>query len=258
MKLASVIVIGMLSVAVPGCTSQATGTTQSTPSPSSVAVASPTVAPTSGLAASPSATPTSSPSASRLCPPANEADFDANQVVLATANIFGAGRDLAPMPGGGGGGTLPPAWELPDGLKRIVSIACAEGQVNPIKTNPALNGPEGRGVGRTDIESLGGISGIVDENNGMFLVGVFLMDTEPSDSAPKRLDFSDAEDFDVLAPQIGQTFFVGDGSGRRFRVPTDATRLFLGFADGHNYVGLPGWYGNNAGQLEVTLEIAIE
>jgi len=68
-----------------------------------------------------------------------------------------------------------------------------------------------------------------------------------------RLDFTDGEDFSELAPEIGQTFFIGDGVGRIYRVTADATRLFLGFADAFNYVGAPGWYANNGGSLEVTV-----
>jgi len=44
--------------------------------------------------------------------------------------------------------------------------------------------------------------------------------------------------------------------GRRYEVPPEATRLFLGFADGFFYLGEPGWYGNNGGELEVTVEVS--
>jgi hypothetical protein len=60
--------------------------------------------------------------------------------------------------------------------------------------------------GETDIDSYGGISGIVDRRNGMFLVGVFLTDDPPSTSAPKRLDFTKGERFQRLASRVGQTF----------------------------------------------------
>jgi hypothetical protein len=89
----------------------------------------------------------------------------------------------------------------------------------------------------------------------MFLVGVFLTDDEPSDPAPPPLDFTGDEEFEELAPEIAQTFFIGDGEGRTFRVPTGATRLFLGFADAFLYEGPPGWYGNNAGEFEVTVAV---
>ena len=69
-------------------------------------------------------------------------------------------------------------------------------------------------------------------------------------------DFTKRERFKSLSPRIGQTFFVGSGRGRSFRVPARATRLFVGFADGYLYVGAPGWYGNNGGELTVTAELA--
>lgn len=128
----------------------------------------------------------------------------------------------------------------------------------PRDSDGIANGAEGDGYGPTDIESHGGISGIIDAHNGMFMVGVFLTDSPPSDPAPERLDFTDNETFTVLAPEIAQTFFVGDGIGRRYRVPPDATRLFLGFADAAAYRGEPGYYGNNGGSLEVTVEVTTE
>jgi hypothetical protein len=203
----------------------------------------------------PTATPTptvgpSTPTASPTLAP--------NQVIVpARANIFGAGRDEPPEPGGGGAGVLPPAWSLPDGLAQLVTVPSITGQVNPVATglNPRQpNGPGGDLIGPTNIESYDGISGIVHAENGMFLVGVFLTDDEPTDPAPERLDFTDNEDFELLEPQIGQTFLIGDGVGRRFLAPSDATRLFLGFADAAAYQGPPGYYDNNSGQLLVTME----
>jgi hypothetical protein len=87
----------------------------------------------------------------------------------------------------------------------------------------------------------------------MFLVGVFLTDAAPSDPAPPRLDFSRHDRRGLLAPRLGQTFMVGDGKGRAYRVPSGATRLYLGFADAYQYQGAPGWYGNNGGKLTVTV-----
>ena len=61
-----------------------------------------------------------------------------------------------------------------------------------------------------------------------------------------------------MKPEIGQTFLIGDGVGRRYLAPAAATRLFLGFAEGMFYVGEPGWYGNNSGALEVRIEINVD
>ena len=95
----------------------------------------------------------------------------------------------------------------------------------------------------------------MDFTNGMFLVGVFLGDSPPRRPAPPAVDFTETERFDTLAPPIGPTFFIGDGKGRSYRVPRAATRLFVGFADGFFYQGAPGWYGNNAGRLQVAARV---
>lgn len=176
--------------------------------------------------------------------------------VPARANIFGAGYTTAPQPGGGGAGTLPPVWRLRRGPNRIATFPRITGNVTPIQREAPYNGAGGDRIGSTDVNSWRGISGIVHRKNGMFLVGVFLTDTEPRRPAPPRLDFTNRERFSLLAPRLGQTFFIGNGKGRSYRVPAGATRLFLGFADGFFYKGNPGWYGNNAGSLTVTVDIA--
>jgi hypothetical protein len=146
---------------------------------------------------------------------------------------------------------------LPAGA-RAVSFPSITGQVTPIKENGNYNGPAGDKKGPTDIDSFEGIAGIVDGHNGMFLTGVFLADTEPVDPAPARLDFSNKEQFTLLEPKIAQVFYVGDGGDRLFRVPAGATRLFLGFTDGYFYDGPPGWYGNNDGELVVTIAVSMD
>lgn len=206
--------------------------------------------------------PTSSPSAE----PAQSVDPSV-VTVPAAANIFGAGHDQTPSPGGGGGGTLPPEWPLPGGGTRVVTFRSVSGEVNPINNEATVgyNGPGGDMTSDTDVESYGGIAGLIHHGNGMFLVGVFLTDATPADPAPVRLDFTDGEQFDRLEPRIGQTFFIGDGVGRQYLVPPDATRLFLGFVNAYTRGdplsmthGSPGYYGNNSGELEVRVEVSVD
>ena len=201
----------------------------------------------SGSATSPSAEPTIDPSV---------------VIVPALSNIFGAGQETAPDPGGGGAGIVPPELPLPSGT-RIVTFPSVTGEVSPIEM-VGYNGPGGDLTSDTDVESFGGISGIIHHSNGMFLVGVFLTDDLPADPAPARLDFTDGEQFGLLKPEIGQTFFIGDGVERRYRLPPGATRLFLGFVNAytpgdplHLTHGEPGYYDNNAGELEVKVDLAI-
>jgi hypothetical protein len=178
------------------------------------------------------------------------------EMVSGQANIFGAGRDFAPGPGGGG--VLPPSFPLPEG-SRVVTFPEVAGEVSPRAGEREPNGPGGDGKGKTDINSYEGISGIVHRRNGMFLVGLFLTDDPPADSAPERLDFTKNERLRTLAPEVGQTFFIGDGEERTFRVPRGATRLFLGFADAFSfakgfYQGDPGYYSNNGGHMCVEVK----
>jgi hypothetical protein len=213
------------------------------------------------------ATPTSrasTPGGSAAAPSASsEPSIDESVVVVrGIFNIFGAGHERAPDPGGGGGGREPDPWPLPSGASRVVTFPSITGEVTPRLDVAPYNGPGGDMTCDTDVQSFDGISGMIDHGNGMFLVGVFLTDAEPADPAPERLDFTDNEDFESLEPQIAQTFFIGDGVGHRYVAPPDATRLFLGFVNAFTYgadcQGQPGYYDNNAGELEVTIDVAIE
>ena len=216
--------------------------------------------PASIVAAAPSApvpVPTKEPSAAPT-PTPEPTPLPSILGVSAFANIFGAGRTSPPSPGGGGAGVLPPEWPLPAGAKRSVTFPQVTGLVYGRIGQAPANGPEGESLLGTDVTSFNGISGIVHGKRAMFLVGVFLTDDPPANPSPKRLDFTNNEDFELLKPEIGQTFLIGDGVGRRYQVPAGATRLFLGFAEAMFYVGQPGFYGNNSGALEVTIKTTIE
>jgi hypothetical protein len=239
--LAAVVLIGLAAC---------TGNAQSaSPAPPSRIAATPIAVTSSPPPATP--VPTISPAATPRCPTDALGTTVADALtVRATANIFGAGLDVPPGPAGGGTGTLPTLHELPAEATLVVFEGIT-GCVNPVSGQAPWNGPGGAMTGRTNVESFGGVSGVLHEMNTMFLVGVFATDQPPVAPAPERLDFSDGESFDELAPMIGQTFFIGDGVGRRYRIPGGATRLFLGFADAFAFVGPPGWYGNNSGELQV-------
>lgn len=86
------------------------------------------------------------------------------------------------------------------------------------------------------------------------LIGIFL-DATPTNqrtaTAP-NLDFAapDKRNFKMLAPAIGQIFFIGDGKDsagtmQAFMIPNGATRLFVAIMDEYEW-------NNNIGQLRVT------
>lgn len=179
-------------------------------------------------------------------------------LINAKANIFGAGKNVPPDPGGGGGGILPVEIDISNWTDYI-TFSNVIGAVDPWGYG-SYNGPDGGTSFYTDLNSYEGISGIIHGQKYMFLVGVFLTDSIPSDPAPQRLDFSTTDNFAELSPSLNQTFFIGDGltgtgegTTQKFFIPVGATRLYLGLADGYSFLGDPGWYDDNVGQFSVSV-----
>jgi hypothetical protein len=182
-------------------------------------------------------------------------------ILPASANIFGAGHARLPNPGGGGAGTPPLRFDVAPGATFGVShasgtLSCCSGMFP--------NGPDGRALlppcEQGNITSTAGIAGVIDRDRVLFVAGVFLDDTEPTDPPPPRRDaFTDESSLDV-SPDLRQVFFVGDGvasSGapQRFHAPAGATRLYLGFADAQCFTGAPGHYDDNVGVVALTLAL---
>ncbi|HEY6529791.1 MAG TPA: hypothetical protein VIZ65_13945 [Cellvibrionaceae bacterium] len=87
------------------------------------------------------------------------------------------------------------------------------------------------------------------------LSGVFLDDSQPNTSAaPTLLNYRElTTQFSSFSAQLKQPFFIGDGltgtgigDVQQFLIPLNATRLYLGTADGY------GW-NNNLGALTVAI-----
>jgi hypothetical protein len=185
--------------------------------------------------------------------------------ISADANIFGAGKTSAPAPGGGTGGDRPPRFNFAAAAGQVLTFSSIRGVVNyGLSGETSTNGiGDGRAfLSGTNILSYGGISGIRNDNAIGFLVGVFLNDSEPTGSGPSALNFTNNTSFAELSPLLNQTFFIGDGlTGRglgnkqRFLVPEQATRLFLGFADGNVVQGAPGFYNDNVGAVVANFDI---
>lgn len=245
-------------LAVAGCSGSAPLATPSTPS-----AGAPSATPSS-VAATPSAPATAAPVAqpSPTLAVALTCKAGVGEVALVIdgkANLFGAGFEKPPAPAGGGAGALPPFVELPAGDARFIEIPCTAGQVNCCFGEPTTwADPEGTAAFKTDIDSHGGISGIIVGDRSIFLAGVFLTDAPPQEPAPERLDQTGTATFDGFEPEIAQTFLIGSGSNSRWAIPAGATRLFLGIMDAYFTSGPPGWYGNNSGAFEATVRVIVE
>ncbi|MDX2038290.1 MAG: PEP-CTERM sorting domain-containing protein [Isosphaeraceae bacterium] len=117
-----------------------------------------------------------------------------------------------------------------------------------------FSGPEGLAVFPFERGAANGISGYGMLANA--LIGVFLGPNRPDVLPnPAALDFrgAAARDYLELAPVLQQVFFIGDGftSGgvaQKVVIPTGATRLFLGLADGIEW-------NNNGGSFRVTVDL---
>ena len=226
---------------------------------------SPVAAPTTGMSPQPAVTPvvTASarppvtaaplPTAGAICSPG---DGEVAVYIDGQANLFGAGLERAPGPGGGGGGVLPPPIELPAAGATSVTFPCTGGKTDCCAGAPST--PPAGFETLTDVQSFGGISGLLVADRAMFLAGVFIGDAPPAEPAPDRLDLGGKLDFERLEPELGQTFFIGDGVGKTFVVPDGATRLYLGFVDAEFFVGEPGFYANNRGGLEATVRFSAD
>jgi hypothetical protein len=138
------------------------------------------------------------------------------------------------------------------------------GVLGEVAYNPSgspTSGPDGDALGSYaggTIEAAGAVSGIVSTARVGFLAGVFLGDQPPS-APPSSLTFDDNYDFLELRPQLGQLFYIGDGTGidgslQGFAIPPGATRLFLGIADAFNFFGPPGFYDDNSGSFTLLVE----
>jgi hypothetical protein len=177
--------------------------------------------------------------------------------VDAKAAIFDAGRDIPTLDG-----LLPPMLAIPQGAD-FVYVPEVTGLV---QAHPVLQwgGPDGNmtTLNDTDINSHMGISGLITPGS-LPLLGVFLTDAEPEGAGPDRLDFYQlGTDFASINPEIGQTFFIGDGwadaqTMQQFMVPQGATRFYLGLADASYFTGDPTAYHDNLGAFAADVRFNI-
>jgi hypothetical protein len=184
-----------------------------------------------------------------------ELDKTASAMIDARSDLYSSG---AGVPDGRRGGVLPSTITLAASGGYIV-FSGVHGRVGCRRGSQW--GPDGGTCagGHTRLNAAASVSGIVVQDRTLFLVGVFLSDMPGP--APAGLDFSPHALGTARAqyePQIGQSFFVGDGltatgSGaqQRFVIPPGATKLYLGLADGYDFQGNPGAYADNTGSIAV-------
>ena len=205
------------------------------------------------------------------------ADLYVNQNVDGRANIYGAGRSGAaatPQPGGNGGGTVAPVFNLPTGSSRVLTFQSVTGLINYNVTNgTANNGPDGATTFQSSVSSYQGISGITFSDRYGPLVGVFINgapagfadSSSGSNSAALTYNLASLSTTSFV-PLLNQTFFIGDGltgvgtgtgATQQFQVPNGATQLALGLSDGVAFNGPPGSYGDNGGNFTVTFAVAV-
>jgi hypothetical protein len=190
--------------------------------------------------------------------------FSDTLTVQATSDIYAAGH--AALPNTIYPGSFAPGDIFAAASNQVLTFSSVTGSVgcNFVVTN----GPDGTcwpGV-NTTVTSYGGLSGISAKAANMFLVGVFLSNTEPGGSGPSVLAYNYGTPGGLstgdssYSPELNQVFFIGDGltgtaSGteQQFLVPSTATRLYLGFAD--SFDSVPSYYADDVGSLVATFSI---
>ena len=189
----------------------------------------------------------------------------ASVAVSAAASIYDAGN-VSPVIGS----SLPSAISILAGTSFLQfsnvtgSDTCAASTSGCITINGGgnFNDADGNGSAVTSSNSTGtsSISGIIAPGAG-YLVGLFVAAGGPSGAAPFAPNFlPGGVGFASLAPQLDQTFFIGDGltgdgtgSVQDFYVPTGAATLYLGISDACSYSGVPSCYSDNSGTFTVTV-----
>ena len=184
-------------------------------------------------------------------------DRGASVMIDSRSDLYSAGLPVASTDRGG---VLPSKLTLQPGGGYIV-LSQVHGKVGCAGSSDY--GADGGDCvsARTELNAADHVSGIVDGERTLFITGVFLSD-QPG-PAPAGLDFSAnalGMSRERYEPQLGQSFFVGDGltgtgSGapQRFVIPQGATALYLGFADGNFFAGDPSWYSDNTGSIAATV-----
>jgi hypothetical protein len=177
----------------------------------------------------------------------------------------------------GQGAILPLAYVFPAGPGQVLTFLSVTGEwtcnvsTNLPYTADGTTNPMGSCYPRANISPIGPFSGYDNTDYQGAMVGMFLECGLPTTVAPTlRFYVNDGSqggiktDFEVLQPEIGQVFFVGDGltgtgtgNHQMFLVPPTATHLYLGYVDSCSSSGFgsPGCYFDNGGAITAVFSI---
>jgi hypothetical protein len=131
-------------------------------------------------------------------------------------------------------------------------------------TNSTAPGYTGTGNANSPSDATGSEHGISNLNTPInSMVGVFLDDKVPDTEdakIPPGKDYSTqtARDYTTVSPELRQTFYVGNGETstsvqQTIVVPPNATRLFLGTMDGHEWSNNVGGYNATIVEYQISL-----
>ncbi len=197
----------------------------------------------------------------------NVVGFGGAITVNGTDDIFYAGQSST----GTGLGTLPSFIPLGTLNPQFVQFTSITGSANFCGGSSSCNVASADGIANpyggtgTNFSAPGtGVSGIQYTGQAFFLVGAFTNGSAPSGAAPGTLSYdSSSALLGNYAPVLNQLFFVGDGQwtgGQQFFVvPSGATSLYLGFADGTpGFSGTVGAYADNSGSFIANFQLGFD
>lgn len=174
--------------------------------------------------------------------------------VPATANVyFGEIADTSKTIRGAG---IPPVEIDIRGVK-MITFEDIDGSVSFYSQPGTYFGADGgRCSVSTGVAACGSFSGIQHADIATFLTGVIVSADSRLELPLEATDFKGMEDRLEYIPSFDQPFFIGDGKNKsgatqRWHIPSQATVLYLGFADAA--YGPPGHYCDNDGFIKGTI-----
>ena len=178
-----------------------------------------------------------------------------NTTVLGTAEIYAIFGHVQ------GGGSPAVEIDFTAGAGNVFTFS-ASGLIGCCSAIGSSFTPDGSPGGMSITGGNSGLSSL-SGNTVVPLVGAFV-DTDPFNNAPPAALSFDATNLNALSPLLNQVFYVGDGRNGLnnpagtiidFTAPANATKLFLGVIDANGFGGSTGFYGDNPGSFDTTVNL---